>query len=73
MEEIIMEQNAYPIFLMIELARVKAVIDTELEHDLTWDRGIELYNEFSGHQFDDEDKPLYDCIVEFINNKIETK
>lgn len=68
-----MEQNAYPIFLMIELARVLGVIDTKLEYDLIWDRGTELYNEFSGHQFDDENESLYDCIILFLNNKMKSQ
>jgi len=62
-------KNGYGIFLMIELARCKGIIDEELEYDLTWENGTGLFNEFQGGKFDRADQPLYECIEEFLNTK----
>lgn len=68
-----MELNPYSIFLMIELARVIGVIDPELEYDLTWESGTKLYEEFNLTPFSNFDEPEYECIVEFLNDKIKNR
>ncbi len=59
--------NGYEIFLMVELARIKGIIPKELEYDLTWEKGIELYNEFYASTFNDESKGEHECIEAFLN------
>ena len=38
--------NAYGVFIMIELARLHGLIEEELELDLTYEKGLKLYNAF---------------------------
>jgi hypothetical protein len=61
--------NGYNIYLMIELAKCKEMMPNNLEYDLAWSRGIELHNEFSQSKYNDEFKPEYECILEFLSNK----
>jgi hypothetical protein len=64
--------NPYLIFLMIELARIEGVIEKELEYDLTWEKGEDLYAEFNKSEFNlDETKGTYGCIQDFLSNKVE--
>jgi hypothetical protein len=61
--------NGYQIFLMIELARLYNIIDVNLEYDLMYGKGGELYSEFEKSTFNVDTKSEYDCIVEFLKDK----
>ena len=62
-------ENAYNIFLLIELAREHGVIDPMLESDLMWEQGCELYKEFETKGFDDNSKDLSECLWIFLSTK----
>lgn len=62
-------KDGYGIFLMIELARLAGIIPQELEYDITWKMGSELYIEFKASSFDDSYEPEYECIQNFLNTK----
>lgn len=64
--------NAYQIYLMIELAKLANVLPIDLEYDLMWGKGGELYSEFQSSEYDNDSKSEYDCIVEFLDNKAKT-
>ena len=61
--------NAYSIFLMIELAKNANLINLNLEYDLMWGKGGELYSEFEKSTFNVDTKSEYDCIVAFLEDK----
>lgn len=62
-------KDGYGIFLMIELARLAGIIPQELEYDITWEMGNNLYDEFKASSFDDSFEPEYECIQNFLNTK----
>jgi len=62
------QHDGYPIFVMIELARIWELIDPDLEYDSTWDEGIRLYKEFFDSSYNDELKPEYDCMEDFLRD-----
>jgi hypothetical protein len=64
--------SQYNVFLMIELAKEKGIIDKELEYDLMWETGLGLIKEFTGSKFDRNTEPLYECIVAFLNEQPKT-
>ena len=41
----------------------------ELEYDLQYEKVAELYLEFTQSKFDDDAKPEYECIVEYLEDK----
>lgn len=59
--------TAYPVFLLIELARIANVIDSELEYDETWRIGCDLFDKFSNSEFNKPNEPQYECIEKFIS------
>ena len=61
--------NYYGVFLMIELAKLKKLINPDLSYDIMWEKGIGLYKEFLDSSFDDGDRGEYDCIHSFLLNK----
>jgi len=61
--------SQYNVFLMIELAKEKGIIDKELEYDLMWETGCGLIKEFTDSKFDRITCDLYDCISEFLDDK----
>lgn len=61
--------NGYSIYLMIQLAQELNLIEKELEYDLAWEQGTGLHQEFVGGEFDDSNKPEYECILEFLKSK----
>lgn len=61
--------TAYPVFLLIELARIANVIDSELEYDETWRMGCALYDDFVISEFNKPNEPLYECIEKFVTLK----
>ena len=61
--------NGYEIYLMVQLAQCNGIIKEELEYDTAWEEGTELLVEFQASKFDDENKPQYECIVEFLEDK----
>ena len=63
--------SQYNVFLMVELAKEKGIIDTELEYDLMWETGCGLINEFEKSKFNSDKQGLYDCISEFLRYKTE--
>jgi len=62
------ENQGYSIYLMMQLA-IEHTLITVVEYDLMWENAEAMLNEFTGGEFDDEDKSEYDCIVEFLTNK----
>jgi len=62
--------KAYSIYLMIELAKVHGVIPKELEYDLTYKQGEELYEAYEKSAFNDADQSEYECIEAFLTTPI---
>jgi hypothetical protein len=60
--------DAYGVFIMIELARLHELIENDLELDLTYEEGIELYNAFLKTEYANSDEPEYDAIEAFLTN-----
>jgi len=58
--------KAYSIYLMIELAKVHGVIPKELEYDLTYKQGEELYEAYEKSGFNDEEETEYQCIEDYL-------
>ena len=56
----------YSIYLMIELAKVTNVLPKEMEYDLAWNRGHELYDRFTKSDWDDDNISEYQCILNFL-------
>ena len=63
------KENDYNIFLLIELARNWGIIDKQLEYDLTWEQGQELYSEFEKSTFDDSNMDYAECLYKFFESK----
>ena len=61
--------NPYLIFLMIELARISGVIKPDLEYDLTWEKGEDLFAEFTKSEFNLDTQGVYECIENFLIEK----
>ena len=64
--------NGYGIFLMIELARVNNIIDKELEYDLTWEKGEQLYQEFLDSAHNENNVGEYECLKNFLQSDVPT-
>lgn len=60
--------SAYNIFVMIELLRIKGLINHSLEYDTTWEKGTEMYKEFVKSEFNIYTEPIYECIENFIDS-----
>jgi len=58
---------------MVELLRANNLIEPDLEYDLTWSKGEEYLNKFTGGEFDDETKGEYECIQAFLDDKLKPK
>lgn len=58
--------NAYGIFLMIELGRLKGIIDKELEYDLMFEQAEGMYKEFEQSEFNTDTKSEYDSIHDYL-------
>jgi len=58
--------NPYGVFLMIEAARIYGLINRDLEYDLTWEKGVELYNQYTVSGYDNINHAEYDCIFEWV-------
>lgn len=63
--------SGYEIYLMIELAKCHRFITHELEYDIAWESGKQLYAEFTKSEFNVDSKSEYDCIEDFLNKKEE--
>lgn len=63
--------NGYNIFLVVELGKLRGVINSNLEYDLLWEEATKLYEEFEKSTFNDENRSEYDCIDAFLDSKIE--
>jgi hypothetical protein len=61
-------KNPYGVFLTIEIARILGIIPKDLEYDLTWDKGTDLYNEFHISKYNDTTRSEYGCIEEFLKD-----
>ena len=61
--------NGYQIFLIIELARLAGIIPKNLEYDVTWAKGIDIYHEFKKSKFNNSNEGLYECMKEFVEDK----
>jgi hypothetical protein len=61
--------NAYGVFIMIELARLHGLIEEELELDLTYEKGLKLYNAFLETEYSTDSESEHDGIEAFIQNR----
>jgi hypothetical protein len=61
--------NGYGIFVMIELARLHGLIEEELELDLTYEKGLKLYNAFLETEYSTDNESEHDGIEAFIQNQ----
>ena len=59
----------YNFYLFSRLILGAGLVSDQLEYDLSFDEIVELYYSFEGSVFDDADKDLYGCILEFIQWK----
>lgn len=59
--------SAYPVFLMVELARISGAIDSKLEYDETWNKGCTLYDEFLTSQHNNQNEPMYESMEKFLS------
>lgn len=62
-----MKKTGYYVFLMIELAKLKGIISTELEYDIIWDEGEHLIDDFEGSVYNNPKEGIYECIEAFLN------
>ena len=62
--------KAYSIYLMIELAKVHGIIPKELEYDLTYKKGEELYEAYEKSVFNVDTDSEYNCIEAFLTKPI---
>ena len=62
--------KAYSIYLMIELAKVHGIIPKELEYELTYKQGEELYEAYEKSVFNVDTDSEYNCIEAFLTNAI---
>ena len=60
-------KKGYEVFLMIMLAQSKGLLSTESEYDLLWETGCGMVNDFEKSEFNNVDKGLYDCIIDYLN------
>lgn len=56
----------YGVYCLIDMA--KDIIDKSEGYDITWDKGIELYDIFLLSKYDNPNKSELDCINDFLNN-----
>jgi hypothetical protein len=61
--------SAYGVFIMIELARLYGLIEEELELDLTYEKGLKLYNAFLETEYSTDSESEHDGIEAFIQNR----
>lgn len=59
----------YNFYLFSRLILDSGLVDAQLEYDLSYDEIVELYDSFTDSIFDDGNKDLYGCILEFIEWK----
>jgi hypothetical protein len=59
----------YNFYLFSMLVLDAGLIDKELEYDRAYDLTTELYDSFTDSIFDDGNKDLYGCILDFIEWK----
>jgi hypothetical protein len=62
--------NGYQVFLMIQLAIVKGVIEKELEYDSQWEQGLMLCEKFVKSAFNTDKEPEYECMVKFLESEL---
>lgn len=61
--------GTYNFYLFSRLILDAGLVDDQLEYDLSFDEIVDLYDSFTNSVFDDGDKDLYGCILEFIEWK----
>lgn len=61
-----MKAIGYQVFVMIELAKVYNVLDSQQEYDSQWEMGERLFVEFDTSEFNDPKQPEYDCMEKFL-------
>ena len=64
--------NGYSVYLMISLAQCMGVMSKELEYDLAWMQGEDLYVEFEESEYNTDNKGEYQCIHNFLSSKEKT-
>ena len=57
----------YGVYCLIDMAN--DIIDKSKGYDITWDKGIELYDIFLLSKYDNPNKSELDCINDFLNNQ----
>ena len=68
----------YGVFCMIDVAKAnnplqQFFIESDDGNDLTWDKGIELYDSFLVSKYNSDDKSEIDCMEDYIINLKEIK
>lgn len=61
--------GTYNFYLFSRLILDARLVDDQLEYDLSYDEIVDLYNSFEDSVFDDGNKDLYACILDFIEWK----
>jgi hypothetical protein len=61
--------NGYNVYLMIQLAHEVGVLARDLEYDILWSAGEQLYKEFEDSSYFEDDFPEYECILNFLSTK----
>jgi hypothetical protein len=60
----------YGLFLFAQLMRDTTTVYKDMEYDVMWDDVRKRYSDFKNSKYDDDNKGLYECIVNYINKKV---
>lgn len=63
-------EKGYQVFVLIQLAITKGVINIDLEYDSQWEQGLILYAKFKDSTFNDPNEPEYECVVKFLDGEM---
>jgi hypothetical protein len=63
--------KAYSIFLTIQLAIANNLMDKDLEYDVMWANGVELYEKFKSSSFNDDNISEYQGIDNYLKASID--
>jgi hypothetical protein len=64
--------NGCSIYLMIQLAQSMGVMSKEIEYDLAWMQGEDLYREYEESEYNKDTTGEYQCIHDFLSTKEKT-
>jgi hypothetical protein len=65
--------EGYGVFLMVELGRLKGVLDSELEYDLLWETAAGLYEDFENSSFNKDTIGEYDAISNYLESLVDKR